>query len=181
MTTFKTKTLPVALAAMFSLAAASVAYSQGTPSQGPVQAAGDDLKTVGYRHHDGGRGEMRGHRGAGRGFNRLIEAFDANDDGEVTQEEILTVRRTRLSEFDANNNGTLDISEYEALWLDAMRERMVDRFQAHDDDGDGSVTIEEFSEDFANIVERRDRNGDGVLNADDLKRPSQDRARSNSQ
>ena len=174
------KTLPVALAAMFSLAAAGAAYSQGAPSQGVLQAGGEQ-KTVSYRHHDRGRGDMRDDRRSARGFNWLIEAFDANDDGGVTQEEILMVRRTRLSEFDANNDGKLDLSEYEALWLDAMREQMVDRFQAHDDDGDGSVTIEEFSEDYANIVERRDRNGDGVLNSDDLRRPSQDSNRSDRQ
>ena len=52
----------------------------------------------------------------------------------------------RLAEFDADNDGSLTLEEYQALWLDAMRERMVDRFQAHDDDGDAIVTVEEFVE-----------------------------------
>ena len=48
-----------------------------------------------------------------------------------------------------------------------MRERVVDAFQDHDDDGNGQVTAEEFNERYAGLVERFDRNGDGQLNQDD--------------
>ena len=43
-----------------------------------------------------------------------------------------------------------------------MRERMVDQFQAHDDDGDGMVTAEEFGERFDRIMSRLDDNDDGA-------------------
>ena len=56
------------------------------------------------------------------------------------------MRSSRLAAFDQNNDGRLTLEEYQAMWLDAMRERMVDRFQAHDDDGDAVVTVEEFVE-----------------------------------
>jgi len=59
------------------------------------------------------------------------------------------------------------LSEYEALWLDAYRERMVDNFQRHDDDGDGMVTVQEFSEDQSGMVAKMDRNDDGVLSSED--------------
>lgn len=111
----------------------------------------------------------RGRRGHADWINGMFESYDANSDGEVTQEEINTVRAERLAEFDTDGDSQLTLDEYQALWLDAMRERMVDQFQRHDDDGDGFVTVEEFGEDFARIVERRDRNGDGVLSADDLR------------
>ena len=69
------------------------------------------------------------------------------------------MRRSQLTEFDQNGDGSLTLEEYQALWLDAMRERMVDHFQAHDDDGDGMVTVEEFGEPFDRMVEpaRRQR------------------------
>ncbi|MEL6519915.1 MAG: hypothetical protein AAFQ66_03065 [Pseudomonadota bacterium] len=118
------------------------------------------------RRGDRGRGDRRG---AAR-FERLLETFDANADGDLTQEEITAARQAQLTEFDSNGDGSLDLAEYEALWLSVMRDRMVDRFQAHDDDGDGQVTTEEFNEEFAGLVERRDRNGDGVLNAEDMRR-----------
>lgn len=175
-----TKTVPVALAAVFALTTAGAAFAQTAPSETKPQAGSEKMQLANYRDHDRGKGrgkgEMRGHRGGPhgggpRGLEQLIESFDADGDGGVTQEEIISAREARLSEFDANNDGNLDLTEYQALWLDAMHERMVDQFQAHDDDGDGLVTVEEFNERFVNLVERRDRNDDGVLNADDLKRP----------
>jgi|AP12_2_1047962.scaffolds.fasta_scaffold85378_1 EF hand len=168
----KSKAIPVAVATIFALTTAGAAFAQGRNDQGKRHDE-DRMETASYRHHDHGKGRKggRGHGDETRGIYRLIETFDVDGDGGVTQEEILTTRSSKLSEFDANNDGSLDLSEYEALWLDAMRERMVDRFQAHDDDGDGAVTVEEFNEEFAGIVERRDRNGDGVLNADDTRRP----------
>lgn len=81
-------------------------------------------------------------------------------------------RTARLAEFDADGDGELTLEEYQALWLDAMHERMVDRFQAHDDDGTGTVTVEEFLEDYAGVVERADRNGDGKLDREDFMRPN---------
>lgn len=167
-----TKTVPVAIATVFAITTAGIAFAQA-PDMAKPHFGKDKVQTASYRHHDGGKGKtgMRGDRRGGRGFEQLIESFDVNDDGDVTQEEIISVRQEKLTEFDANKDGSLDLSEYEALWLDAMRDRMVDRFQSHDDDGDGLVTIDEFNEKFAELVERRDRNDDGVLNADDMKRP----------
>ena len=96
----------------------------------------------------------RGH-GHGRDHGaRMIEQFDANQDGSVTQDEIDQVRTARFTEFDADGNGSLSLEEYQALWLDAMRERMVDRFQDLDDDGDAIVTVEEFVEPWGRMVDR---------------------------
>ena len=124
-------------------------------------------------HHGREHGRKRGH---GRRIDRvldLIELYDHDGDGAVTQAEIDQARADRLSEFDDDGNGMLSLQEYEALWLDAMRERMVDRFQSHDDDGDGQVTVEEFSKRTARLVMRRDRNQDGVIGLDDVRRDQQ--------
>jgi Ca2+-binding EF-hand superfamily protein len=126
---------------------------------------------------DGKRGYHRGghHGGPGR-HERMIEQFDADQDGAITQVEIDQVRRDRLAAFDQNNDGSLTLEEYQALWLDAMRERMVDRFQDLDDDGDAIVTVEEFVEPFGSMVGRLDRNGDGALSRDDMRRGPHHRA-----
>jgi Ca2+-binding EF-hand superfamily protein len=119
-------------------------------------------------------------RHGGRGFHGgawLFETFDANDDGTLTQAEIDGVRQSRLTEFDANGDGSLTLEEYQALWMSAMRERMVDRFQAHDDDGDGLVTVEEFSEPFDRIVGRLDDNGDGQVTEEEVRSRHRDRDR----
>jgi Ca2+-binding EF-hand superfamily protein len=123
-----------------------------------------------------GRGGHGHHRGGDHGA-RMFEQFDANQDGTVTQAEIDQVRTSRLAEFDTNQDGSLNLEEYLALWLDAMRERLVDRFQALDDDGDAIVTVEEFVEPFGGMAERFDRNDDGQLTRDDLKRRGHHRDR----
>jgi Ca2+-binding EF-hand superfamily protein len=119
------------------------------------------------------------HQGRGHGFHgaRLFESFDANGDGRITQTEVDEVRQGRLEEFDTNGDGSLSLEEYQALWMEAVRERMVDRFQAHDDDGDGLVTAEEFNEQFSSIVSRVDRDGDGELTMDELRRRQGDHDR----
>lgn len=123
----------------------------------------------GDRGHARGMGRFGGFRG-GAGLEGLMELYDQNDDGALTQDEIDTVRAERLQQFDSNGDGSLSLEEYQALWLDAMRERMVDQFQRHDDDGDGLVTAEEFGERQAKMVARMDRNDDGKIDAEDFQR-----------
>ena len=119
---------------------------------------------------DGGWGRHHGHDRHGGGAMRLFEQFDANQDGRLTQAEVDQVRQSRLAEFDQNGDGSLSLEEYQALWMDVMRERMVDRFQAHDDDGDGMVTAEEFGEPFNRVVSRLDTDDDGEQTADEVRR-----------
>lgn len=138
----------------------------------------------GHGHHGWGRGSDReegwAHRGREHGGKMrharrmdrlldLIKLYDQDGDDKITQTEIDEARAKRLAEFDGDGNGMLSLQEYEALWLDAMRERMVDRFQSHDDDGDGQVTVEEFSKKTARLVIRRDRNADGTISLEDTR------------
>ena len=133
----------------------------GALALGAVTFAGASLAEGGWgRHHGGGHG-------GGMGF---FEHFDANQDGRITQAEVDEVRRSQLNEFDQNGDGNLSLEEYQALWLDAMRERMVDQFQAHDDDGDGMVTVEEFGERFDRLVSRLDANDDDAVTVDEMRR-----------
>jgi Ca2+-binding EF-hand superfamily protein len=133
----------------------------GALALGAAAFAGASVADGGWgRHHGWGHG-------GGTGF---FERFDANQDGRITQAEVDEVRRSRLTEFDQNGDGSLTLEEYQALWLDAMRERMVDRFQAHDDDGDGMVTAEEFGEPFDRMVSRLDTDDDGAVTLDEMRR-----------
>lgn len=46
----------------------------------------------------------------------------------------------RLAEFDADDDGSLSLAEFEALHAAMIRETTVDRFQQLDADGDGRIT-----------------------------------------
>ena len=117
----------------------------------------------------------------------IVDSFQTHDDdgdGRVTLDEYNSrVARERSTEdaaalaatrgeqhaaFDADGDSVLALAEYELLWLDAMRPRMVDQFQSHDADGDAIVTADEFSARWVGIFERLDRDGNGMVNDDDL-------------
>lgn len=110
------------------------------------------------------------HGRGGPGMMGLIDTYDADGDDRLTQAEIDTARQQQLARFDGDGNGRLSLAEYQGLWAEAMRERMVRQFQGHDSDGDPGVTLEEFQARFADVVQDRDGNGDGALTADELRR-----------
>ena len=116
-------------------------------------------------HHHRGSDRQRGGM-----FRAFMERYDTNADGSLTREEVLAARAAQFGTHDGDGNGTLSLDEYQALWLEVMRERMVDRFQDHDDDGNGAVTLDEFNEDITRMLDRADRNDDGVINQDDMRR-----------
>jgi len=111
-----------------------------------------------------------GHHGWQRESERLLEDFDSNKDGKLTQAEVDQTRQARFVQFDTDKDGKLSLQEYQALWLDAMRRHMVDRFQSLDDDGDAAITIEEFVTPFSKVVNRLDRNNDGEITRDEFRR-----------
>ncbi len=98
---------------------------------------------------------------------RLLERFDTDKDGKLTQAELDTARKTLLEKHDADKDGRLTIAEFEPLWLEFSKPRMVRNFQGLDRDGDSGVTTEEFLKPYADTVDRLDRNGDGAVSTDD--------------
>ena len=142
-----------------------------------VGAAGlSSLATAEYRgshgwghhgkgHHSGMMRHGMGHKG--KGMARMMERFDANEDGKLTQEELDGARKALLTAHDGDKDGKLSLAEFEKLWLEVKRQRMVRSFQKTDRDGDASITLDEFLKPYAKMVERMDRNDDGVLDRED--------------
>ena len=171
------------LAGAVAVVSAGFAYvsvsDAGTPATGVTNAVVSGAAGEARQHdlmhrraHFRGRGGPRGFRGGPRGGfrgGRMFETFDANEDDRITQAEIDAFRKGQFDEHDANNDGKLTLQEYQNLWLSVMRERMVDAFQRHDDDGNAEVSLEEFSERFSRMVRRLDNDGDGAITRDDLR------------
>lgn len=121
-------------------------------------------------HHFGGHGKgHRGHR-MGQRFLTMMESYDSDGDGKLTQSEIVEGRNSRLAAFDSDQDGALTLQEFEALWLDSMRPHMVDMYQGLDEDGDARVTTDEYTQPFAKMMSWMDRNDDGAIDKSDLRR-----------
>jgi Ca2+-binding EF-hand superfamily protein len=88
---------------------------------------------------------MGGMGGPGMMGGALFESFDADEDGTLTPDELRAGLEAQLRTYDADGDGSLSIEEFEVLHSAAIREMMVDHFQALDNDGDGRVTGEEIT------------------------------------
>lgn len=121
--------------------------------------------------HKGGRMYGRGHHGMGHkggGMHAMMmERFDTNKDSKLTQEELDGARTKLLGTYDVDKDGKLSLAEYEKLWLEVKRRKMVRSFQRTDKDGDASITLDEFLKPYSKFVQRMDRNEDGVLDRED--------------
>ena len=164
----------IAIAAVIAIAGTAVAGTAWAHREGHGYGGGYH----GGGYHGKGHGKRWGHRGHskghgmhhGRRHQMMMERYDANNDGKLTQDEINSNREAWLKEFDANNDGKLSLDEFKQLWLKARAERIVRAFQRFDRDGDAGVTIEEYQRPLADLVERMDRNNDGALSKDDMHR-----------
>ncbi len=106
---------------------------------------------------------------------RMLSRYDLNKDGALGLDEIRGERTRAFKAADADGDGTLTLKEYEALWSQTMRPRMVKSFQKHDDDGDGRITSEDYSSRFERMMTWMDRNKDGKIDADDMRRHHRDK------
>lgn len=119
-------------------------------------------------HYGSGHGHgYHGGKGMRRGMEQFAKRYDTDRDGKISQQEIDTNRTEWHKKFDSDGNGTLSLKEFEALWLEAKRQRMVRSFQRFDVDGDGQMSADEYTQPMADVVERWDRDGDGVLSKQD--------------
>lgn len=161
------KTTLLALAAAMT-ASVTFAYAQSDdtpppPSGGAAAEAPADNGSEGMDARGPGRDGHRGHHRMGR--------FDADGSGDVSAEEYSERRTGWLSEADADGDGTLTGAEiYDAIEQrkqERREQRLVRRF---DIDGDGQVTLEEIQRHHEKRFALKDRNDDGVLTPDEMRR-----------
>ena len=79
-------------------------------------------------------------------------------------------RKASITKYDANKDGQLSLDEFQGLFNEIMRQRMVRMFQKLDRDGDAKVTEAEITRRVDRMMARLDRNDDGEIERSELKR-----------
>ncbi len=122
------------------------------------------LLAMGVAHAGGGHG---GHYGGHQGGMQMLKQADANGDGQTTLAEAQTKVLERATAIDANKDGAITATELQAHREQMRAERRAARLAAMDADKNGAVSVEEFAAVHSERLARFDRNGDGILDADD--------------
>lgn len=147
---------------------------------------------------DGWKGKGgRGSHGGGRAVASLLQ-FDANKDGSITRAEVDAGIQAQFQGADTNSDGRLDAVEFQK-YNDARRAERKARFEAWrakkeaeggdtkrgfadrgsrgfdpmknmDWNLDGYIAPDEFADRTRAQVMRADRNGDGTIQADEMKK-----------
>jgi len=117
---------------------------------GGYQQGGMDggWKRHGRRH---GGADMR------RQMEEMLNTYDTDKDGKITEAEVVGVRQNWVKEFDENKDGQLSLDEFRKLWTKRREERIVRAFQHFDRDGNAQVTAEEYDRPAAKMTEHLNR------------------------
>lgn len=118
----------------------------------------------------GGFNHGHGPFGGGGGPAMIVEQFDSNQDQRLTAVEIDEGIQGRFADADSNGDGNLSLEEFQPLLVEIMRPKIVDGFQFLDADGDGAITADEIQSPVNRIVSHLDRNDDGELTSDEMRK-----------
>ncbi|MEQ9491855.1 MAG: EF-hand domain-containing protein [Alphaproteobacteria bacterium] len=119
---------------------------------------------------DGHRyGKMGGFGHHGQAAQQMFKQFDTDRDGTITAAEMDARIARTLSDNDGNKDGSLNLAEFEDVWMTYTRFKMVDMFQRLDEDGDGQITEAELTEKKTAMMYRADRDGDGQITKSELR------------
>jgi len=138
---------------------------------------------------NGDRAQMRQERIQAR-VEALLERFDANQDGQITLDEVQNKRAEHFAQMDADGNGLVSAEELESFKA-KMREQYQNdaaqnrgkgqrggkrgcdgrgkgnRLQRLDNDGDGQISYSEFTANVP-LFDRFDADENGILTQEEL-------------
>jgi Ca2+-binding EF-hand superfamily protein len=132
-----------------------------------LAGSGAFAQPEGGRRGAEGRGDRQGPpegRGGARGrpMPPIMTAIDANQDGEISAEEI-SGASAALKALDRDGDGKLSMEEWRRPSPEAMAAEFVKRLMQSDKDGDGKVSKEEAPERMQRAFDKVDTNADGAV------------------
>ena len=96
---------------------------------------------------------------------RLIQAADANDDGDVTRDEFQAFRAKQFPRLDRNKDGAVSIADVPARLQNRVRDKVEngDVIAGFDLDGDKQVSRKEFESGPTKIFDTYDTDKNGII------------------
>lgn len=154
------------------------AFSVKLSSTMVTAALGAALVLQGCAGGPGGRhgGGFGGGPGGGMAQSRepsresQLRRFDANADGIITREEFEKVLKSDFATADTTHDNVLNAAE-----VRAVNERLLtvrDISPIIDWNADGTVSFDEFGAQWQTLFKRADADGNGIVTAEELSRPS---------
>ena len=102
------------------------------------------LAETDHGHGAGGASSgMSTHSGMMPGM--MMKMADKDGDGTVSADEMRDMMQARLSENDANGDGSLSPAEFEAMHIKMMQQHLSERFAQLDTDGNGALSSDEMA------------------------------------
>jgi Ca2+-binding EF-hand superfamily protein len=96
---------------------------------------------------------------------RLIQAADANDDGDVTQDEFKAFRAKQFPRLDRNKDGMISVADVPERLQNRVRDKVEngDVIAGFDLDGDKQVSRHEFERGPTKIFDAYDADRNGTI------------------
>ena len=110
-----------------------------------------------------------------RGGERMsFENLDADGSGEITTEDLASLSDAHIGEFDTNGDGSVSRDEFIAIHAARAEERAAEMFERLDVDGDGVLSRDVLEmrrgggQRGARMIERFDTDGSGGVSAEEF-------------
>jgi len=113
-------------------------------------------------------GDHRGHGGHMRWMESILMPMDSDNNGSITRAEIESGAAAKATEIDANKDGSITAEEVVAYREKQRLQRLADEIKAMDQDGNGTVSGQEYEAAQVWRVARLDRDGNGTIDPEEL-------------